>query len=159
MTKRCVPGTYLHHVGQPSRFLENGPPKALKPVSLRNIEAHLRQFLDASVQGGRAPEEFAALADLVRLTTVREGLTQLFRQHGGRVPTSAQNISGTWTAIAKYHVKIEPEELEELRGINKHVARPTIGMTDKNISRLNQFDTHRAWSLPCRRVCRPVAGA
>jgi len=135
--------TYIDRLAKPSLFVEDGPAKPLKPITIRNIIANLRQFLDALVSAGRAPEDFNALADLVRPSTFRSGLEQLYRRNGGKVPTGAQNIAATLTAIARHHVKLPADDLKQLTAAKARVTLPPVGMTAKNMARLGQFDDAR----------------
>ncbi|MBO6899510.1 MAG: tyrosine-type recombinase/integrase [Shimia sp.] len=133
--------TYLERVSCPILFDDDAPDAPLKPTSLRNIEAHIRQLLHALVEAGAAPTAFTCLRDVVTPANVKRGLNGIMTRSGKNdVPSSLSNISGTCLAIARHYLKLEDNDLASLKTIRKRVAPKTTGMSAKNSERLAQFN-------------------
>ncbi|WP_404862922.1 tyrosine-type recombinase/integrase [Georhizobium sp. MAB10] len=124
-------------------FLEDdGPAKALRPTSLRNVRACLRQFADALVESGVKPDELLGLSDVVNPETVKRGLRYLRQRDGGNRP-SHHTIMAQLIAVARYHVRVSGDIEKVLKSIQAKVAVAYDGMTDKNRDRLRQFRDER----------------
>ena len=138
---------YLQRLEKPDPFSDGGPDRPLRSKSLRNIEAHIRQLLQAAVDVGFPLDQFQTLADLLDLQVLGRAFDGMIERFGGRVPTSLPNILGTLLAIAKYHVGSPPELLVKLRKARKGFA-DRLGsniprMSEKAARRLEQFDDER----------------
>lgn len=132
---------YLARLSHADIFEEGGPDKALRPTSLRNIEAHLRQYLDALVCSGMAPDDFPNLQSAVTPDLIKRGLRELQRRHGrNSIPSGFGNIAATLLAIARYRLELPESELKQIVTIKKKVSSTPRGMSDKNSARLLQFD-------------------
>jgi integrase len=133
--------TYLARVSSQNLFDDDAPDQPLKPTSLRNIKAHIRQLLHGLVEAGAAPTAFTCLHDVITPANVKRGLSAIVARSGKNdVPASLSNISGTCLAIARHHLKLEDTDLAELKMIRKRVAPQTSGMSAKNSERLAQFN-------------------
>lgn len=128
-------------------FAEEGPTKAHRPTSIRNVEAHIRQFLCALVSSGLEPHQITNLETVVQPAMVRAACTAIMDRHGGTVPTTLPNIMATLLAIARHYVKLSPEKLRELSRMRSQIsARISAGemaMSEKSVVRLQQFDALR----------------
>lgn len=138
---------YLQRLEKPDLFSDGGPDRPLRSKSLRNIEAHIRQLLQAAVDVGFPLDRFQTLADLLDLQVLGRAIDGMIERFGGRVPTSLPNILGTLLAIAKYHAGSPPELLVKLRKARKGFA-DRLGsniprMSEKAARRLEQFDDER----------------
>jgi integrase len=134
---------WLARLSSASMFDEDAPSRALRPTSLRNVKATIRQFAHALVEEGRRPESLASLADLVELDAYKAGLQHFLARNGGERSGGLSNKAGHLVAIAKYHVKVCTEHLERLRTIKKRLSVETGGLTDRNKERLRQFQDDR----------------
>ena len=63
-------------------FVEDGPGEPVKPRTIRNILAQLRQYLDALISSGRPIESIVSLRDLVDREAIRAAFGQLTRRTG-----------------------------------------------------------------------------
>jgi hypothetical protein len=117
-----------------------GPAKPLRPFSLRNVRATIRQFASALVARGRPIEEITSLATLVEFDAYKEGLRFFLERNGDSPPTWLSGMAATLLAIARHHVKLPPEEIERLSTIKRRLKVDQPGLTDKNKQRLAQFD-------------------
>lgn len=119
---------------------EEGPDKALRDISLRNIQAHVRQLLDAACANGFVRDDFQGLADVVEPEVIKAGVHQIRERQGGKLTATVRNILATLQAIAKYHVKAPDETVQMIRRAKTKAGEFQFGMTDKNMERLAQFD-------------------
>jgi site-specific recombinase XerD len=136
--------------------------KPLRPTSVRNTEAHIRQFLDALVYSGFDPAEFSSLADVVTPKMMKAGLAAHMHRRGATdVSGSTQNIAATLTVIARHHLKLGKKKLEKVVDIKVKASVPLTGMCPKNARRLMQFDDEmniaRIVSLPRILMQRAIA--
>lgn len=143
---------YIDRLAHVDRFSEDGPDRALRPTSLRNIRAQLRQFFDALVETGADPEDLTSLELIVTADNMKRAFRQLAKRNGGEIPVGLQNIASTLLSIARHHLKLPPKEIDSIQAIKKRALKPYEGMTAKNRARLAQIDTprHRAalFNLP-----------
>jgi integrase len=130
---------WIKRLSEDALFDEQGPAKALRPTTLRNIRASIRQFAHALVEAGRPPASLTALADLVETSTYKTGLKHLLDRNGGEKSAGLFTMAGHLVAIAKYHVKVGTDHLERLRSMKQRLAVQTEGLTAQNKERLRQF--------------------
>lgn len=134
---------YLKRLSKPDLFALDGPSRPLRPTSLRNIEAHLRQTLDAAVRAGHPRDRFQTLADLLDRDVMSSAVEHIIERNGGRTPTSLQNILATLLAIARYHVRAPDETVKAIARAKASVAQDLGGssrsMSTKSQRRMDQF--------------------
>lgn len=121
-------------------FADEGPGKALRAISLRNVRAMVRQFATALVARGRPIELITSLATLAELETFKEGLRFFIDRNGGKPTTWLWGLGGALLAIARYHARLPPSDIETLSKIRGRLKVETDRVTDKNKRRLAQFD-------------------
>lgn len=121
-------------------FADEGPKKALRPHSLRNVRATVRQFAAALVARGRPIVSIQSLATLVEYEAFKEGLRFFIERKGGRVPTWLWGMASALIAIARYHLKLADDEIDALSKIKSRLKTNTDRMTEKNRDRLAQFE-------------------
>jgi hypothetical protein len=88
-------GSWIQRLSSPEVWTGEGPAKPLKPVSLRNIRATIRQFASALVARGRPIEEITSLATLVEFDAYKDGLRFFFERNGGSAPTWLSGMAAT----------------------------------------------------------------
>ncbi len=134
---------YLERLRHADIMDEEGPDRALSETSLRNVEAHVRQFLDAACSNGFDRTDFENLSDALRPDVMKAAVTKIQERQGGQLTATTRNILATLQAIAKYHVKAPNETVNLIRKAKSKIGDVQIGMTDKNMERLAQFDDPR----------------
>ena len=134
---------WLDRLSQSAIFEEDAPPKPLRPDTLRNIRASIRQFAHALVEQGTPVDSLTTLADLVRLNAYKSGLQYFYERNGNSSPTWLANMAGHLVAIAKYHVRVDAKELVQLRTLKARLVVESPGLTEKNKERLAQFEDTR----------------
>src|SRR5690606_2879476 len=93
---------YLKRLREPDLFSGDGPRRPLRPTSLRNTKAHIRQILDAAVSSGYPPEHFKGLADIVDMYVIDAASGHMIERRGGRIPSVLANILATLMAISRH---------------------------------------------------------
>lgn len=135
---------YLGRLGDPDLFAEADLVKPLRPHTLRNIENHIRQFLDAAVLAGYKRSHFAGLATLLDKEVVERAFKVIMVRIGRSVPPTLLNILGTLIAIARHEVKAPGEVTNRLLKIQNRIRQKVGGqvtrMSDKSQRRMEQFD-------------------
>ncbi|WP_425044686.1 tyrosine-type recombinase/integrase [Primorskyibacter sp. S87] len=133
---------YLDRLSQADPFDEDGPDKALRPTTLRNIKAHLRQYLDALVTAGADPETFRSLSKAISEKNMKGAFTAIMKRRGLSDPKDGglHNIAATLKAIARHHLKLPEKDLGAILNIQKKVSPAINGMSSKNRDRLGQFN-------------------
>jgi integrase len=144
---------YLDHLAGKDLFaLRDFRP--LRPTSVKNREFALLQFVSALVQRGHDPRCLESLADLVAISTVKEGLRFFLERAGGQRRQQTHSIACMLKAIARHWVKVDSTHLDELRSICRSLDPGQAGLTDRNRARLRQFDhpgnVHALVTLPQR---------
>ena len=131
---------WIKRLSNPEFWTGEGPAKPLRPVSLRNVRATIRQFASALVARGRPIEEITSLATLVEFEAYKDGLRFFLERNASSPPTWLSGMAATLLAIARHHLKLPPEEIERLSNIKGRLKVDRPGLTDKNKQRLAQFD-------------------
>lgn len=120
-------------------FADEGPPRALRPTTIKRHQEHITCALTAAVRSGTLIGELTSLSDLYagdRFKTILRWL----HQHYPAGSTSPGQIVTTLKTIAKYHVKLPEERLARFRHLRTKLPSQRGGMTEKNRKRLRQFD-------------------
>ncbi|MCE0505389.1 site-specific integrase [Roseivivax sp. GX 12232] len=133
--------SYISRLEHSDLFDEEGPDKPLRPTSIRNIEAHIRQHLDALVSDSMPIEDMQSLKDVVTPETAKRAFNSMLRRRGSNaIPPGFANIAATLTAIARHHLKVPEPEVQQFITIKKRLATNPRGMSTKNKERLGQFE-------------------
>lgn len=130
---------------------EDGPGQPLRPATLSNIRASIRQFAHALVQSGFSIEDITDLSTLVEPTNFKAGLEHLIQRNSGTYPVGLPGLVARLLAIARYHVKAPPGQIDEIRSVKRKIEQRLrragkagrAGLTEKNKARLAQFDDER----------------
>lgn len=142
---------YIERLRNPSLFSNDGPMRPLRPTSLRNIEAHIRQTLDAAVSAGYPPKHFKMLADLVEIGVIAAAIDHMIKRRDGNFPSGLGNILATLLAIARHYVKAPAETIKGLETATKKLGKRgdtrEARLSAKNERRLEQFDIPRNQDL------------
>ena len=142
---------YLHHLAEVDPF-EETPRKAMAPTTLRDVKLRIYQLASALAQSGRDPKSIMGLCDLVAPEAAKAALRVQHQRNGGRKTGQLANYARTLINAARHWVKASEADIESLRALARSITPKTGGMTDKNRSRLRQFDNqsavHRLIGLP-----------
>lgn len=152
---------YIDRLAHKDKFDDEGPIRALKPTSLRNVRAHLRQFLSALVESGVDASDLVSLQIAITPAHIRTAFTQILERYSGALPKGLHGIAGTLLAIARYWLKRPAAQLDAIKAIKAKVHSPYYGMTKQNRDRLAQFETRRSeqefYTLPFKWITKAKA--
>jgi integrase len=142
---------YLHHLAVVDPF-EETPRKAMAPTTLRDVKLRIYQMASALAETGRDPKTITGLSDLVAPEAAKTILRGQYQRNGGRKTGQLTNYARTLINAARHWFKVSEADIDTLRALARSITPKTGGMTDKNRSRLRQFDNqsavHRLISLP-----------
>jgi len=142
---------YLHHLAEVDPF-EDTPRKAMAPTTLRDVKLRIYQLASALAETGRDPKTITGLCDLVAPEAAKAALRVQHERNGKRKTGQLANYARTLINAARHWVKASEEDIDTLRALARSITPKAGGMTDKNRSRLRQFDNqsavHRLIGLP-----------
>lgn len=128
--------------------------RPLRPVSIENRRKLLRAYVSALVHHGYDPQSLQTLRDVVPVDVLKHGLRVFLDRADGKKTAHVHEVAYVLTAVARYWVKVDPQQLEQLKELCKRLKSRRDGMTDKNRLRLRQFDdpenVQRLLALPAK---------
>lgn len=131
---------WVSRLTQDGMWIEDGPSKPLKPVTILNIRAQIRQFAAALIAQGKKKGDITDLSVFVELENYKNGLRFFVNRNDGKPQSWLAGMAATLLAIARYHVRVAPDKINQLKTIKGRLTIENLGMTDKNKERLAQFD-------------------
>lgn len=134
---------WLSHLRGDDPFAEGAVPRPLRPATLKHRRFQIRMFASALVRRGHRIEEITSLAYIVDLERFKDGLRYKLERSDGRSTEAIYGLAMAIKAIAQHHVRVEEDHLEKLKRICQRIKVPKHGLTEKNRSRLRQFDDPR----------------
>ena len=121
-------------------FEERGPARPLSPATLRHVRYQVMMAASACIRAGVEPQELRSLADLVEPARLKPGLLFLIERYGGTTTAALGELASTLVYVARHWVQLAPARLQELERMRTRLRCRTRGMTEKNRTRLHQFD-------------------
>lgn len=135
--------SWLDRLTRVDLWSEDGPAKAVKPVTARNIRTEIGQFATALVHQGYEIETITSLSVLIELKAFRAGLRFFINRNNDIIPTWLEGMASKLVAIARHHANLPDPQLHNLIAIKGRLIVIRPGMTEKNKKRLRQFDDLR----------------
>jgi hypothetical protein len=125
-------------------FAEHGPPRPLKPASVKCRRYQIRQLASGCVHKGVAITSIRSLSDLVAPPTLRTGLSFFLERAGGKTTAQISHLAEVARMIARHWAHCDQDTLQQIVHLTGRVStRRQRGLTDKNRARLRQFDDRR----------------
>jgi integrase len=120
---------------------ETAPRRPLSAQTIKTKRYQILQYLSALVHQGVPIETLTSLAVAITPTFFKLGLRYLLdRPRANKDNTrSAGFVAHTIRSIAKYWLRLAPEDVVSISNITNRLNTRQIGMTEKNRHRLNQF--------------------
>lgn len=132
---------YMDRLSHSDPFDTDGPPRALKPRSIQSLTMKIRQIAAALEHQGHA------LADITSLTYLVENYKEALKWHldrnDGQISSQIAGFADCLRAIAKYHVRVPADLLKAIEVTRGRLSTTNTGLTEKNKTRLRQFDNPR----------------
>ncbi len=133
---------FLAHSGDRDPFADDYAP-SVAPGTVKMRRKQIHQLASALVLSGVPAERIAGLADLVRPAHAKAALQFLLKRHrdGKRTSPYLHQQAQLLKTIARHWVKAPAADIAELAVFCRRLAPKRSGMTEKNRTRLRQFDT------------------
>ena len=120
---------------------DDGPPRPLRPQTLKMRAYELRTFASALVHKGVDPKNLSSLGICLSLDNYKLGLRWFYERGDSKPTRTVHNLAANLKAIAKYWLKVDDETLAAMTRIVSKLAPPEQGMSDKNRDRMRPFDS------------------
>jgi hypothetical protein len=120
--------------------LEEAPIRPVRASTVERREWQIRAFASALVLRKRNPETLTSLAALLEFENFKEGLRFFFERSDGKRTTFIRELACILTAIARHHLEFDKVQLDRMAVINRRLEIGRNGLTEKNRTRLRQFD-------------------
>jgi hypothetical protein len=135
---------YLAWCAVDDPYAEDARPKALAPRTVTGIGVYINGAATALVKSGTDISSISSLADLVSVEAFRSILRFRGAAVGGQENRYNFGLATNLVQIARYWVHVDPETLAKVKRIARRLPGESTGrMTDKNKTRLRQFDDCR----------------
>ncbi len=121
-------------------FADDAPPRPLRPSTLNHRIFQIRMFASALVRRNVPVDRITSLASLVEIENFKEALRFMLDRHDDKPTESIYNCAMAIKSVARHHVKVSPDHLDQLRRICTRIKVKNTGLTPKNRRRLGQFD-------------------
>ncbi len=113
---------------------------ALRASSLKTRRFQLESSSAAFVHEGGDIASLKSLADLIQIPSVNLIMKFLLRRNDGKKSSQMFQIAGFLTSIARHWVQVDDDHLGQLKRLCKRLSPRSAGFSEKNQTRLNQFD-------------------
>jgi integrase len=127
---------------EPADLLDDSAPlRPLKTSSAKTKRYQFRQFASALALSGIPAQEIRSLAVLARPENFKAALKVILGRTRKDITntTTAGMIAHTISSMAKYHLGLPASELIILQNVTRRLGRRILGMTEKNLDHLAQF--------------------
>jgi integrase len=152
----------MARLSTPDPLAEDGPTRALRPVSIAQYRRQLIRFASEVVNSGVPVDQMQSLAVLLRPDMAERGLRQMLSRNGNESTTTIAEVAGRLRNFSK--ITNQPAETQtNLDRLARRLAvAPQQGMTRKNRERLrvlqNDKSMLRLLNLPDRLFANPPKG-
>lgn len=126
---------------------DDGPVRPARPATLKHRRFQIRMMASALVRQGHDNGAIISLAYLVEIKNLKDGLRFMIDRAGGQPTEAIHGLAMGLKAIARHHVQVDDEHLEQLRRICARLNRQVDGLREKNRERLAQFDDEHNLAL------------
>lgn len=117
----------------------DAPPSPISTSTRKRLKGSIHRFASALVLDGTDPAELRTLADLVEIERVKRGLRVIMDRLGGKPTGGLGNFARALKQVARWHVKVPPEQLAQLTKLTMRLSPQQRGMVAKNRARLEPF--------------------
>ncbi len=131
---------WLDRLANPDPFDADSPLKPLRPVTIKHRRHQIQQMASALVLAGHSIESITSLADLVELDSFKDGIRRLMSRFDDKPTEAIHGLAMGMKAIAAHHVKVDENDLNEIRRIFQRLNLNFDGLRQKNMDRLLQLE-------------------
>lgn len=131
---------WIQRLTSPDPLIGDGPAKPLRPATIKHWKFQIQQMASAIVRSGTPIGKIDSLAFIVDTENLKNGLRYMMSRFGN-APTEAIHAHAIkMKAIARHHVKVGDDQLNELSGLCRRLQRGGPGLRAKNQARLEKLD-------------------
>lgn len=141
---RCDIDAWLKRLALEDPFDPDGPPRALRPATIKSHRGQLWRLASAAARYGVDPRSITGLDVLVKPEVARAALRYLLDRHGGETSGAIYNSFSLLKSIALWWVKVSGEDLEAFSRLGRKLSVRTEGLTARNRERLRPFEEPQA---------------
>ena len=135
--------SYLSMRKKPDIFDEH-PDAPRRPLAKRTLEMqheHLRLSASILTQDHGYADAVTSLDQLVEPEAFKVVLRFYYDRAGGKPSSNAITIAKTLLQVARYHVRVSPDQLARLKALASKLPQIPFDLTDKNKALLRQFES------------------
>ena len=134
---------YLSMRKDPDIFDEH-PDAPRQPLAVRTLKLqreHLRSTASILIKSGRLEGDIVSLDQLVEREAFKIILRHYHNRAKGTPCSYAISIAKTLIQVARYHVRVSPEQLADLKSLAAKLPQIPFDLTAKNKALLRQFES------------------
>ncbi len=131
---------WLDRLANPDPTSGEGPLRPVRPSTIKHRRFQIQEMASALVRSGHAITAITDLAYLIKIEHFKTGLRYMMGRFDGKPTEAIHGLATGITAIAKHHVKAQPEHIDLLKGITQRLNLEVDGLRAKNQERLAQLD-------------------
>lgn len=131
---------WLDRLRNPDPISGEGPLRPVRPSTLKHRRFQIQEMASALVRSGHPITAIKDLAYLVDIEHFKIGLRFMMGRFGGKPTEAIHGLAMGITAVAKHHVKANPEHIDQLKRITQRLNLEVDGLRAKNQERLSQLD-------------------
>ena len=131
---------WLDRLANPDPLDSSGPPKPLRPDTIRHRRFQIQEMASALLYQGYEISSITSLACLVELEAFKAGLRYMMSRFGDKPTEAIHGLAMGIKAIATHYVGVEEDHLNEMRAICRRLNLEVDGLREKNRDRLAQLD-------------------
>lgn len=131
---------WTDRLANPDLLDGNGPPKPLRPKTIRHRRFQIREVASALLRSGKPVETITNLAVLVELDNLRTALRWMMGRFNDKPTEAIKGAAVGLQAIARHHVQVPDSDLAEIKRIVGCLGRDADELREKNRQRLLQLE-------------------
>jgi len=121
-------------------FSLDGPPRPLRPATVKHQKFLIQQCASALVLSEVPQNQITSLSVLVEPDNFRTAMQHLYVRAGETLTEANYNIARLMKSIARHHVKVADEDLQEISRLVQALRYKPKGLRPRNRAKLRQLD-------------------
>jgi integrase len=121
-------------------FAADARPRSLAPRTLKLRRNQIHAAITALIESGRNAGSIKSVADLVSVDAFKFIMRRRHEAAGSKTNSFNRDLAELLVQIAREWVRVDAQQLTELKRLAGKVPMPASGLTDKNKRSMRQFD-------------------
>jgi integrase len=131
---------WLDRLANPDPISGEGPIRPVRASTIKHRRFQIQEMASALVRTGHPITSIKGLAYVVDVEHFKSGLRYMMDRFGGKPTEAIHGLAVGVTAIAEHHVKVDTDQLKQLKQITRRLNLEVDGLRAKNQERLAQLD-------------------